>query len=387
MLPLALYQLLTIDIQTTMRFFLLFQLAIVAVFHLSCSKDKDALDKLATTLNQRELTLRPGDTAFVAITIKDTALLNNHTWTLKNNRILEIVEEGAGQIKFVAEAEGKAVLYIYYPTRERTDSCVVYVGKPNLIRVLAIGNSFSEDALEGELYNLFKARNRQVVIGNLYIGGASFSTHLNNAVNNLSAYSYRKININGEKTTTERVTLQQAIQDESWDYISMQQVSQESGILETFVPNLSMLYEYVNGVNSYRTTRYLLHQTWAYSPLSNHFGFVNYNRDQVTMYNAICNTYRAAVKLAPISRVIPSGTAIQNARNTILGDDLTRDGFHLNADVGRFIAACTWFEGLTRTNVKVNPYVPANMSDTVATISKNSAHAAIVRPFEVSVAK
>ena len=371
-----------------MRFFLFLHLAIVATLSLlSCSKDKDPLDRASTTLNQKELTLRPGDTSFVAISFNDTALLNNHVWTLKNDRVIEVIEDGAGQIKFVAEAEGKAVIYIYYPTRERTDSCVVYVGKPNLIRVLAIGNSFSEDALEGELYNLFKARNRQVVIGNLYIGGANFSMHLNNAVNNAPAYSYRKININGERTTTERITLQQAIQDESWDFISMQQVSQESGILQTFVPNLAMLYEYVNGVNSYRSTRYLLHQTWAYSPSSNHPGFTVYNRDQVVMYNAICETYKAAAKLAPISRVIPSGTAIQNARNTILGDDLTRDGFHLSMDVGRFIAACTWFEGLTRTNVKINQYIPANMSDTVATIAKNCAHAGIVKQFEVTVKK
>lgn len=371
-----------------MRFLLLFAVEVLTTLLIqSCSKEKDPLDKLDTTLNQKELTLKPGDTSFVAISFNDTALFNNHVWSLKNDRTIEIVEEGAGQIKFVAETEGKAIIYIYYPTRDRTDSCVVYVGKPNLIRVLAIGNSFSEDALEGDLYNLFKARNRQVVIGNLYIGGASFSTHLNNAVNNLPAYSYRKININGDKTVTERITLQQAIQDESWDYISMQQVSQESGVLETFIPSLSMLYEYVNGVNSYSTTRYLLHQTWAYSPQSNHFGFVRYNRDQSAMYNAICETYKAAAKLIPINRVIPSGTAIQNARKTILGEDLTRDGYHLSMDVGRFIAACTWFEGLTRTNVKVNPYIPANMSDTVAAISKNSAHAAIVRPFEVSVAK
>lgn len=44
--------------------------------------------------------------------------------------------------------------------------------------------------------------------------------------------------------------------------------------------------------------------------------------------------------------VIPTGTAIQLARNSILEDGkyLTRDGWHLNEGMGRYIAACTWFE-------------------------------------------
>lgn len=357
----------------------------LAVLSTSCSKNKDPLDDLDTTLNQKELTLKPGDTSFLSITVKDSSLLRDHRWTVNSKGIISVEQEGGGQIRFVGENEGKAVIYVHYPIKERIDSCIVYVGKPNLIRILAIGNSFSEDALEGELYNLFKARNRQVVIGNLYIGGANFSTHLNNAVNNLPGYSYRKININGNKTITERVSLQQAIQDESWDYISMQQVSQESGRLETFIPNLAMLYKYVDGTNSYRSTRYLLHQTWAYSSLSNHFGFEFYGRDQGVMYNAICDAYKAAFKLAPIYRIIPSGTAIQNARQTSLGNDLTRDGYHLSLDAGRFVAACTWFEGLTRTNVKSNPYVAPYMNETLASIAKNSAHAAIIKPFEVTV--
>jgi hypothetical protein len=40
--------------------------------------------------------------------------------------------------------------------------------------------------------------------------------------------------------------------------------------------------------------------------------------------------------------------------------DLTRDGFHLSRQYGRYLAACTWFEALIRPtlgkSVKGNPY-------------------------------
>ena len=42
---------------------------------------------------------------------------------------------------------------------------------PETIKILAIGNSFSADAVEQELYGLFEAAGQKVIIGNLYIGG------------------------------------------------------------------------------------------------------------------------------------------------------------------------------------------------------------------------
>lgn len=40
-----------------------------------------------------------------------------------------------------------------------------------IIKLLAIGNSFSQDALETHLYELSQADNSNIIIGNLYIGG------------------------------------------------------------------------------------------------------------------------------------------------------------------------------------------------------------------------
>lgn len=41
------------------------------------------------------------------------------------------------------------------------------------LRILAIGNSFSQDAIEQNLWELFDAEGIPVIVGNLYIGGCT----------------------------------------------------------------------------------------------------------------------------------------------------------------------------------------------------------------------
>ena len=62
--------------------------------------------------------------------------------------------------------------------------------------ILAIGNSFSVDAMQW-LYNI--AENcgvQEVVLGNFYIGSCGLSTHWNCANNNNPSYIYYKNNLN-----------------------------------------------------------------------------------------------------------------------------------------------------------------------------------------------
>ncbi|MBQ8564443.1 MAG: DUF4886 domain-containing protein [Bacteroidaceae bacterium] len=57
------------------------------------------------------------------------------------------------------------------------------------------------------------------------------------------------------------------------------------------------------------------------------------------------------VEMIGIDKLVPTGTAIQKARNTELTygglyDNLSRDNWHVNSGTGRYIAACTWYEAL-----------------------------------------
>ena len=61
------------------------------------------------------------------------------------------------------------------------------------IKILAIGNSFSQDAVEQYLYELADSEGIPVIIGNMYIGGCSLERHVKNTRSNDSVYAYRKI--------------------------------------------------------------------------------------------------------------------------------------------------------------------------------------------------
>ena len=259
-----------------------------------------------------------------------------------------------------------------------------YQGKNDgIIKVLAIGNSFSEDAIESHLYELAKATGDSIVIGNLYIGGASLDLHVDNATKNASIYSYRKIK-NGSKKTYPNVSIATAMADEYWDYVSFQQVSQESGIFSTFQNALPTLYNYVKDKALNPNVKYLLHQTWAYAQNSTHDGFVNYNKKQIEMYNAIVNAYNQAKPLINAEKIVPSGTAIQNARTSVVGDNFTRDGYHLSIPFGRYVAAATWYESIFGKSSVGNTYKPSELSNFEASIAQNAAHYAIQKPNEIT---
>ena len=107
------------------------------------------------------------------------------------------------------------------------------------VRILAIGNSFSQDAIEQNLYELAKAEGIPVIIGNAYIGGCSLERHVKNSRSGEGAYAYRKIEGDGIKKEAEKVSLQDIVDDENWDYVSLQQASSLSGQIETYEPWLT----------------------------------------------------------------------------------------------------------------------------------------------------
>lgn len=251
-----------------------------------------------------------------------------------------------------------------------------------VLRILAIGNSFSQDAVEQYLYELFQASGQEVIIGNMFIPGCPLERHYNNSVSGEGQYKYRKI-VGGVKTEYPGTSLIQGLRDEKWDVISLQQASGRSGQYQSYNPFLPDLVRFLkeNATNPDFTLAW--HMTWSYSMDSNHGEFPKYDRDQKKMYEAIVDATRSALADNPeFGMVIPSGTAIQNGRRTILGDTFNRDGYHLDLRYGRFTAACTWFEAISGKNVCDNSFIPSVMDWKEAAIAKYAAHHAVESPFE-----
>ncbi len=250
------------------------------------------------------------------------------------------------------------------------------------LRVLAIGNSFSEDAVEQDLYSLATLGGHEIIIGNLYYPACNLERHWNNLSKEKGEYSYRKINVNGEHTTTPNCTMQRALVDEPWDIITFQQGSAVSGVYSSY-RYLSSLLKRVREIVGPRP-KFLWHQTWAYASGSTHAGFKKYSNDQMRMYAAIIYcTKRVLSDYPELEGLIPTGTAIQDAR-TVLGPNLTRDGHHLNLIVGRYIASCTWYGVLFSSPFNIQTFLPAGMSMREGEICRKAAEEAIRFPYEIT---
>ncbi len=257
-------------------------------------------------------------------------------------------------------------------------------GQGKDIRILAIGNSFSEDAVEQYLYELALEGGDNLIIGNAYRGGQGFESHWRVVENNSADFEYRKV-VDGKRTNTNRKTLEECVKDEPWDYITFQQVSQDSGRPETYEPYLGNLLNYVKGLVSNKDVKYGLHQTWAYSKNSTHGGFANYDRDQMKMYQAIVDAVKQGKENhSEITFIVPAGTAIQNGRTSFIGDNFNRDGYHLDYGMGRYTAACTWLEVITGQNPVGKKYKPSSVNDVVAMVAQEAAHAAVLAPDKVT---
>ena len=220
------------------------------------------------------------------------------------------------------------------------------------MKVLSIGNSFSQDAHKW-LHKLAENNGVDLETVNLYIGGCSLGTHWKNAKENNADYEFE---LNGDYTG-KNISIHEALQLEKWDAITVQQVSGLSGLYETYEPYLSSLISVIKAAQL--DAKIFFHQTWAYERDSSHADFVRYDNNQATMFDCIKKASEKAAKSIG-AELIPTGKVIQILRETVPefdyangGISLCRDGFHLSLDYGRFAAAAVWLHTLSGKKIKI----------------------------------
>lgn len=268
---------------------------------------------------------------------------------------------------------------IFEPSKILSDS--------KTLKVLAIGNSFSNNTTD-YLYDIAVAEGMtEVVIGRLYFGSCSVERHARNARLDVPEYTYYK-NTTGQWEQTEGVTMLQGLQDEQWDIITMQQSSGNSGLPGTYDGVLDELIAYVNENKTNPNAKLVWHMTWAYQQDSEHKDFANYGNDQQIMYEAIVQTTQQVIlPNTAFSGVIPAGTAVQNARTSYFSDYLTADGYHLN-ELGKVITGYMWYAtlvGKTLDSVnltQVTDYFALSVSN--KDVIKESVNNALKTPYEVT---
>lgn len=219
---------------------------------------------------------------------------------------------------------------------------------PDTLRILGVGNSFTDDGMTYLPELLEAAGIRNVILGRLYIGGCSLERHCREYASGSASYIYYKSTANRWETVSGEATLCDGLTDEPWDIVVLQQVSGLSGIYESYQPWFDRLVEIVWWYCPNAGACIAWQQTWSYAGMSDHADFVRYGKDSRRMYEAIVASVRQLMADRSVEVVIPSGTTIENLRRTELCDSLalTRDGYHLSLGAGRYAAACAWFETL-----------------------------------------
>ena len=215
------------------------------------------------------------------------------------------------------------------------------------MKILSIGNSFSQDA-QRYLHALAKCEGVNVKAVNLYIGGCPLRKHYLNMLDDNKAYS---LEFNGVSTGFS-VSIRDALTSDEWDVITLQQASPLSGHFDSYTPYIEALAEYVRKYCP--KAKLIIHETWAYEDGSERivkFGFDSAK----AMIEAIKSSYRKAAELIGADGLIPAGEAMYRA--TELGiEKIHRDSFHASLGAGRYLLALTWFKYLTGKDISENSF-------------------------------
>ncbi len=201
-----------------------------------------------------------------------------------------------------------------------TDTAAAANAPRKSVKLLTIGNSFSNNAIS-QLPQLAEAGGKELLLGRTSLGGCSLerhAKHLAAALKDPESAEGRPYTNNpavfgkalaGRKT----VSLPEALAAQEWDFVTIQEWSARSFKPEFQEPYAKQLIE---AIRKYApTAEILIHETWAYR--EDHSWYQKGDElTQQKMYDGLHAAYRELSARYGGLRIIPSGSAIQAARQT-----------------------------------------------------------------------
>ena len=217
-----------------------------------------------------------------------------------------------------------------------------------MLKILSIGNSFSQDATR-YVWGIARDAGKQVKVVNLYIGGCTLERHYRNMLSKLPAYDFE---INGMMGTGVKISLRDALLSDCWDVITIQQQSLEGSRYESFVPYLGELVAYVR--KHAPKAELWMHSTWGYKPESEKLeksGFETHDKMEL----AIRKNYARWARDIGACGIIPAGEAVRLA-NELGAPHIYRDEFHMSRGFGRLLLGLVWASTLLGVDPEENGF-------------------------------
>lgn len=232
----------------------------------------------------------------------------------------------------------------------------------NIIRLLSIGNSYSQDALA---YVPFIMQNMEVdadiLIGILMQSSSSLKMHVDNFEKDTAAYTFFLYNGGSSWKNYGHKTIQWALDNCNWDIVTLQQSSQTAYTWSSYQPWCNKLINYVRGYVNY-PIKFVWYQPMA-RPASSNSGTNWSDGIIIEHYKETAENSHRIMTETICEAVVPVGTAIQNARTIpalkVLGDYASnplntsgkgyltcKDGVHLQEGLPCQIAAYTFVQVL-----------------------------------------
>ena len=289
-------------------------------------------------------------------------------------------------------------------------------GEVKHLKVLTLGHSLAVDA--GHMLAKVAAAEgaTDITVGTLYYSGCTLTQHVNYLTNGTAAYDLyysNLMNADNAPAVIKGVTMEYGLKADNWDIIIMQAGVFEAGLPAAFdataVANFdSNIDTIMNYVKQYRpSAKFVWNMTWACpgadSGLLNESYTQNFDKyfssNQMAMYEAISEVVKT--KIATNSNfiaIIPTGTAMQNANETMTDTQLYRDSIHAT-DLARVMASYAWYSVLTGRELKqikldvvtadlCNTYTDGDMvlTDAQKDLILNCVNNAIKTPYAVTTA-
>ncbi len=272
----------------------------------------------------------------------------------------------------------------------------VTVVKATSLKILMIGNSFSQDTVMWMPAIAKSLGFTDIEVGTLVKGGCTLEMHHDYMVNNTPAYEF--LYGDGEGwTTTYNCTMAQGLKITDWDFVCLQQQSSNSGNVASYNSDLDELVDYVQKTTLKKDrVKLVWNMTWSYPAGSDWFGGL-YDNDTMKMYNSIMSAVQEKIVTNKnFCLISPAGTAIQNGRTSSVlevnfagADDATldawnRDGAHLSVYEGRFTSSLSMFCTVTGYTPDEITYNPTNVDAIEARVIRESVKNALANPFAVT---
>lgn len=265
--------------------------------------------------------------------------------------------------------------------------------RKNGLKVLFLANSHADDTLTYSYKQVssLDVNLDEVHFVNNYKGGHDLQGYGNEGINEIEVYTYNDFNLDNPYADANRRAMKYAIEKDSWDFIVLQQYTQEYHLNAQF-GYISQICEYAKEHCSNKNVKFLFNMTFAYPDGASLSIFQSkYEGKSDVLYSKIVEQCQEKVLTNQyIDAVIPMGTAIKNAQTSSLTTDklFRDDGIdmyyeHLSLDYGRFIAGMAFVSFITGYSADQITYTN-NYPESFINIAKTSVKNAIAHPFEVT---